>query len=61
MFVEDHVLRRVGAAWAMKVVLEAERADGYRPGRQGQRYEADRNRRNTGLPADQDSRNRHGQ
>ena len=45
----------------MKVVLEEEQLMEYRPGSRNRDTEADRNRRNGEMPADQDSRNRHGQ
>ena len=43
----------------MKVVLEEEQLMEYRPGSRNRDTEADQNRRNGEMPADQDSRNRH--
>ncbi len=61
VFIENMFSDESVPPWAMKVVLEEEQLMEYRPGSRNRDTEADRNRRNGEMPADQDSRNRHGQ
>ena len=61
MFIENMFSDESVPPWAMKVVLEEEQLMEYRPGSRNRDTEADQNRRNGEMPADQDSRNRHGQ
>ena len=61
VFIENMFSDESVPPWAMKVVLEEEQLMEYRPGSRNRDTEADQNRRNGEMPADQDSRNRHGQ
>ena len=61
VFIENMFSDESVPPWAMKVVLEEEQLMEYRPGSRNRHTEADQNRRNGEMPADQDSRNRHGQ